>query len=869
MAALSVAHEPASQRRHFRVTSPAEVDMNGVRYPTENWSLGGFKIVHFNGPAKPGDRIPIHFWLDFQGFGVSFESTVEVLRKEHDSLAAKFVNLGDRESELLRQFVSRILGGQMASVDGVLKNMDRPVTKLPVAMERSSAPNKTTFRRFFVSVFYIVLGLVLGGYALLTVQGLVTRVNLTTAVTSMPLEQVVSIDVGTVRELYAQPGAEITAGQPLFRVENETAVRNVEAAGQEVKSAEVDFRQAHSITEQEGKKLAAYRTISDNQLDVGQARIKAQTAERDEAKAEFERAKKLWEYGVTSRQLYESQAATLAKHEAWVEQAISEQKINESSNATVASGYFFSGNFLVGDLQVRIAEEGAARERLTLAQAALKDALNHESQRVYRAPFQGVVMRVFKSSGMTVDRGEALVVLRRTGEEAHIDAYLTQDEAALLAIGSHGVAFIPSQGKRYPVEVVAVDRTAGFLKDIQTPKLQQPQFSWRNIEDRSAYAKLTFLRVSPEEVASIAPGLPVQLSIPKKRNSSFSLLRIVHAASASEPSGSPRLWPSQSPVFRRGGLNGIHDADFEPLRRRVIEAADRALNLSPSPVEILRSAGVTDKTSPTFVQSRRAFQDADNFALLALAFRLTGKAEYRDAARAILTAWSRVHKPTGNPIDETRLDGFLWGLDLLGSDIESRAVRDWLGRWQAAKRNWKFGPHTETNNHKTHHFKILLMLDRLLDQTGDYARDLSDAEQHLTVNLAAPDGSSLDYHDRDAMHYHVFDLEAWNEIALVTECCGPNVDRAFGFFEKTVREDPEHIEFANSTAPIDHKRAAAGFGYAQPKAYDLRDAAREIFSYATLPGRHVPAELWQEAREGSTHSNLFYEARYHLWRARN
>ena len=313
----------------------------------------------------------------------------------------------------------------------------------------------------------------------------------------------------------------------------------------------------------------------------------------------------------------------------------------------------------------------------------------------------------------------------------------------------------------------------------------------------------------------------------------------------------------------------MHDADFEPVRRRVIEAADRALRMSPSPVEVLRSAGVMDKTSPALVQSRRAFQDADNFALLALAFRRTGKDEYRNAARAILTAWTHVNKPTGNPIDETRLDGFLWGLDLLGPDMESHAVRDWLGRWQAAKRNWKFGPNTETNNHKTHHFKILLMLDRLLDQTSDYARDLSEAERHLIVNLASPDGSSIDYHDRDAMHYHVFDLEAWNEIALVTECCGPAVDRAFGFFEKTVREDPEHIEFANSTAPIDHKRATAGFGYAQPKAYDLRDAAREIFSYATLSGRHVPAELWQEAREGGTHSNLFYEARYYLWRARN
>ncbi len=872
MAALSVAHEPACERLHFRVTTPAEVEIGGARYATVNWCVGGFRIADFRGTAQRGDHIPVHFKVDFQGFSVAFEARAEVLRVERESMAAKFVKLGERESELLRQFVAAILGGQVVPVEGVLRHVNRPAASVPATSEPSSVPRKNLFRRLVIASIYVLLGLALGAYALFTVAGMVTHVTVETAVTSAPLEQVISTDLGMIRELYVQPGAEIKAGQPLFRVENEIAVRNVEAARQEQKSAEVDLRQAHNSTEQEQKKLAAYRTISNDQREISAARIKARSAERDEAAKEYERAKKLFEYGVISRQLYESQAATLAKHEALVEEAISEQKIvTESSGQTANSGYFFSGNFLVGDLQTRIAEEATARERLTLAEAALQNALNHESQRVYRAPFDGVVMRVFKSSGMTLDRGEALMVLRRVGEDAHVDAYLTQEEAGQLATGARGVAFIPATGKRLAVEVTAVDRTAGFLKDIQTPKLQQPQFSWRNVQDRSAYAKLNFVNVSTAELAAIAPGLPVQVSIPRKRES-LSLLRSVHAASNLDGiAGARRLpvfWPAQSPLLRDRAVY-VKDPGFEAVRRRIFEAAEAAVRKQPAPVESIHSAGVTDKTSPDFIASRRAVQDADSFALLALAYRLTGKNEYLEAARGIANEWARVNRPTGNPVDETRLEGFLWGIDLLGGDVETAAVTEWLGRWHAADRAWKSGPNTENNNHKTHHLKTLLMLDRLLGRNSDYERDLAEVQRHLAVNLGASDGSSIDYRERDAMHYHVFDLEAWTEIALVTGCCGARVDRAFGFFERTLREHPEHIEFATSTAPIDHKRASAGFGYAQPKAYDLRDASREIFSYATLSGHPASPQLWKVAANDSAHGDLFYQARYYLWRAEN
>jgi hypothetical protein len=459
------------------------------------------------------------------------------------------------------------------------------------------------------------------------------------------------------------------------------------------------------------------------------------------------------------------------------------------------------------------------------------------------------------------------MVLRQRGVEPQIDAYLTQEEAGVLTAGGRGTATITSNGKRYAVEVVAVDRTAGFLKDMQAPKQQQPVFQWRNTEDRSAYAKLAFLGLGPAERDAISPGLPVFVRIPRKRRflpdwlSGKSWLGLAQAAAPE----TARLWPIDSPLFTGARVT---DPAFEPVRRRLIKAADAALSLSPQPVETLHSAGVTDPSSPELQASRRAFRDSDNCAIMALAYRLTGKKDYHEGARRVLAAWSRLNRPSGMPIDETRLDPFLWALDLLGPDARDTAVTQWLERWQAANRSYRFGSVAATNNHQTHHLKILVMLDRLLGRDADYTRDMAAVERHRKANLPTADGKSIDYQQRDAMHYHVFDMEAWLEIALVSGCCGDSMDRSFQFFERTLAENPTHLEFTKSTAPIDRQRAAAGFDYAKAKVFDVTKAARMVFAYATLPGRQVDRGLWIAATEGEKHDNLLYEARYYLWNAR-
>ena len=870
MTALPVTHEPASQRLHFRVSTPAEVCVKGLRYPTVDWSLGGFRIAAYSGDAHVRDRLQVEFALDFQGFSISFLAGAEVLRREDDQLTAKWVELGERETSVLRQFASGIMSGRLTAVNEVLKHIDRPVTKVALLEPvNSAAQNKRTWRRAAISILYLLLGLGLVAFALRAIAQTWMNVNVETAVIAMPLEQVVSIDAGTIRDLNVIPGADVKAGQVLLKVDSEVVSRNLDVARQELKSAEADMAEAHLLVEQEKKRMATYRVIGSNQLDLQDAKIQSLTAARDKARIEFERVKELWEYGLVARQVYDSLEATLNSRQAELDAAQAERKIIASSNNSIDSGFFFSGNFLVGELQTRMAQEEAAQQRLIAAQNAVRDATLHEQKHEYRAPFDGVVMRVFKSVGMTVDRGEAVMILRKAGEEPHIDAYLTQEEAGRIAMGMPAVASVPALGKRYRVEVTMVDRTSGFLKEIQTPKLEQPRWEWRNPEDRTAYVRLNFVDAGAGDLASMQPGLPVQVSIPRARSIFGLALPQVVQASTMQAS---RLWPESSPLLGADAAKSLPASVLE----RILEAATKAERMPPAPVRVIHSAGVTDQSLPDFAASRRAFQDADNFLFLAMAYRLTGKTNYRESALAIVNAWARVNQPTGQPIDETRLEAFLWGLDLLGPTPDSPAVNAWLEKWSAANHSYSFGPKTESNNYMTHHLKIALMLDKYLGHLPDYERDLTSALKHEKVNLASADGSSLDYHERDAMHYHIFTLEAWTEIGMITGCCRSSIDRAFAFFEKQTNEYPAHIEFANSTVSTDRKRASGGFEYAKARPYGITNASRAIFSYATLVkdsrtadrGPLIDPAIWDAAAGNATRSNLFYEARYYLWQQR-
>lgn len=337
------------------------------------------------------------------------------------------------------------------------------------------------------------------------------------------------------------------------------------------------------------------------------------------------------------------------------------------------------------------------------------------------------------------------------------------------------------------------------------------------------------------------------------------------AMAATDPCGQGRslLWPQHFSTH-------IRPESLSPSTRSQIKAAaGKALKKNAAPIPTLGSAGRTDKQDPLLLASRRAFQDADNAANLTLAYKITGDRRFLDKAVGILLAWARINRPTGHPIDETRLDKLIYAYDLLRCDLDQGRrdeVQGYLRRMQAAKLAWRFGDKTAHNNHRTHQLKMLLLLARVLEDAPAYETALADAKEHLKANIDATTGETLDHKERGALHYQAYDLEPWLEIVLLSGCCREPVAKAYDFLRERIAAGAIHGQFAQSTAPIDAARSKAGFGYAQIGGdFDTSKAARCVLVHQTLQGRETDPAMDRLAEGAATSANLFFLARRQAW----
>jgi len=265
-------------------------------------------------------------------------------------------------------------------------------------------------------------------------------------------------------------------------------------------------------------------------------------------------------------------------------------------------------------------------------------------------------------------------------------------------------------------------------------------------------------------------------------------------------------------------------------------------------------------------------RDAQNTALMAIAYYLEDDDAYLKQAKKYLLAWAETHQPNGHPINETRLEGFLWAYDLLRchfSKEEDKKIKIWLINLQSNKHKWKFGPSSGRNNFRTHQLKMLLMIDRLLEDKASLKSDREVLQQHVKANILE-DGMSFDYQERDALHYHVYDLEAWLEIALLEPDYIEQVTASYDFLMKQLKADNIYNQFANSKQKIDQKRAKGGFSYAKKGGtFDTTRITRSVISYSTLKQEPLEEQFaFKYLSKKKIKQSLFQYVRYYLWKTK-
>lgn len=123
---MMIRHEPPDPAFSYRVQAPLLVQTGPEAFlEVRAWSPDGL-IVPEGWPEEGGGGT---LTIPFQGIFLSFDID---LPPALPGDIVPFSGLNGRAQELLRQFHSAIVSGRMASVDGLIRSIDRPVDLVPM-----------------------------------------------------------------------------------------------------------------------------------------------------------------------------------------------------------------------------------------------------------------------------------------------------------------------------------------------------------------------------------------------------------------------------------------------------------------------------------------------------------------------------------------------------------------------------------------------------------------------------------------------------------------------------------------------------------------------------------------------------------------
>jgi hypothetical protein len=261
-------------------------------------------------------------------------------------------------------------------------------------------------------------------------------------------------------------------------------------------------------------------------------------------------------------------------------------------------------------------------------------------------------------------------------------------------------------------------------------------------------------------------------------------------------------------------------SDAAQWARLIEQKADEALEKTPHPVEDIQSAGKL-KGTPEKIRTERALDDLSDLKNLEWAYAITWQTSYLYKAEDYVTAWAKTCRPPENPIDATNLETLIETYDLIRSQMnpsDQQVVNDWLksvidtlfASEDPTKNNHR-------NNWQAHRLKIISMAAFVLGDQETEQRALAELKTLMESNLNA-DGTTYDFLERDALHYHVYDLEPLIRTAILYQRAqnldlyywkttqGSSIANCVAFLIPYADKEKTHPEWVHTTVQFDIQR---------------------------------------------------------------
>lgn len=262
-----------------------------------------------------------------------------------------------------------------------------------------------------------------------------------------------------------------------------------------------------------------------------------------------------------------------------------------------------------------------------------------------------------------------------------------------------------------------------------------------------------------------------------------------------------------------------------PIVETAIAAGKGALGQQIFPAAQFRLEG-TLNSDPAHQAADRVKATFPMIFKLALAARL-GPEAVRGPALAnvsrILLAWSATYRPTGNPIDERFFLPLFLALDIvlpLQPRVAQLAMRSWLEDFVSAGDRFYARRPANDLARRNNWMSARLMVRALSGTVTGNLRIGAETRRLLSgfgeVNFERDaagrlDGRTFDFRQRDALAYHVADLDFLVAIlslvpGVVDAAMRDHIRRGLLFLKPYYLGDKKHIEFQHTTVSFDLKR---------------------------------------------------------------
>ncbi len=272
------------------------------------------------------------------------------------------------------------------------------------------------------------------------------------------------------------------------------------------------------------------------------------------------------------------------------------------------------------------------------------------------------------------------------------------------------------------------------------------------------------------------------------------------------------------------------EPEAEELWRHLQRRAESYLSEKPRPIERINYEGMLSN-HPDRIATVSHLYDMMRVEIWLSAWLITGDRRYEDAMLRYLLAWSETYKPTGNPINENKLDPLLTAAVVLADRLE-RNERNIVFSWledlaEAEIHTTETMPWSVENNWHPKRLKVVALAAEALghDEWRDWV--VGETRSYISRSLR-PDGSSRDFEQRDALSYHIGGVRPLLRLISLLPSVyreelysgetfdGSSVARSVAFIIPYALGEKEHGEFMRTQVDLDRRRAEAGLEQYQP-----------------------------------------------------